>query len=447
MKRSINPFDSNLLKVVFEIIIFFGISIGGYYLRFFSNILPIKYGIPPLSPYILLFAVETILWLFIFQEMGLYRKHFFISLLDEWYSAFIALTLGTLIIFAFTFFYRTFTFSRILIIQNLFLVFIVIIIERSILYKLSEQLYKKGIGSEHTVIVGGHLDELLKKRVSHLNRLGYIVDEIFEDIHDKNLLKYNVIFWNIERIPLYMLKKLIEENKIKHGAKINFLGNFFAEFSSNFESFNIGGLPVLSTKKRNLQGFNVFLKRMFDIFFSFIAIILLLIPWFIIILLIKLTSKGPVFYLQKRITAKEKVFNIIKFRTMKIGAENKTGPKWADKNDNRKTKFGSFLRKTSLDETPQFINVLIGNMSIVGPRPERPIFVEQFKKEIPGYNLRHEVKTGITGWAQINGWRGNTSINERTLFDLFYINNWSILFDAKIILRTVFELFFQKEAY
>ncbi|MCD6578029.1 exopolysaccharide biosynthesis polyprenyl glycosylphosphotransferase [bacterium] len=447
MKRAINPFDSTLLKVLFEIAIFFGISISGYYLRFYSNFIVVKYGIPSLSPYILLFVVETLLWLFIFQEMKLYRKHFFISLLDEWYSAFIALTLGTLIIFAFTFFYRTFTFSRILIIQNLFLVFIGIIIERSFLYKLSEKLYRKGYGSEHTVIIGGKLDELLERRVSHLKRLGYIVDEIIVDIEGRDLAKYNAIFWNIEELPFSLLKKMVEENKIKNSAKINLLGNFFAEFSSDFESFNIGGLPVLSTKRKKLNGLNVLFKRFFDILFSFIAIVLLLIPWTIIIIIVKITSNGPILYLQERITKGEKIFKIIKFRTMKVDAEDSTGPKWAEKNDNRKTKFGGFLRKTSLDETPQFINVFLGHMSIVGPRPERPVFVEKFMDEIPGYNLRHQVKTGITGWAQINGWRGNTSIKERTLFDLFYINNWSILFDIKIILRTVFELFFQKEAY
>jgi putative colanic acid biosynthesis UDP-glucose lipid carrier transferase len=162
---------------------------------------------------------------------------------------------------------------------------------------------------------------------------------------------------------------------------------------------------------------------------------------------IKLTSKGPVFYRQKRVGWNGKEFEMLKFRSMPENAESSSGPVWATENENRATRVGTFLRKTSLDEFPQFINVLKGDMSIVGPRPERQCFVDQFKNEIPGYMQKHLVKAGITGWAQVNGWRGNTSLEKRIEYDLYYIENWSLAFDLKIIFLTILHGFVNKNAY
>jgi lipopolysaccharide/colanic/teichoic acid biosynthesis glycosyltransferase len=140
-------------------------------------------------------------------------------------------------------------------------------------------------------------------------------------------------------------------------------------------------------------------------------------------------------------------FQTLKFRTMRVNAEKETGPVWAKENDPRRTKLGIFLRKTSLDELPQLFNVMKGEMSLVGPRPERPIFVEQFRDRISSYMLRHKIKAGITGWAQVNGWRGNTSIEKRIEYDLYYIQNWSVGFDLKILFMTLWKGFFSKSAY
>jgi len=164
-------------------------------------------------------------------------------------------------------------------------------------------------------------------------------------------------------------------------------------------------------------------------------------------ILIKLTSKGPAFYKQARISRGGKIFNIYKFRTMTVEAEKKTGPVWAKKDDTRVTPVGKILRKLSIDELPQLFNVLMGEMSIVGPRPERPEFVEKFKAIIPRYLERHKVKAGLTGWAQVNGLRGNTSLEERIKYDLYYIENWSLFFDIKIIFRTALEIFHHTSAY
>jgi exopolysaccharide biosynthesis polyprenyl glycosylphosphotransferase len=164
-------------------------------------------------------------------------------------------------------------------------------------------------------------------------------------------------------------------------------------------------------------------------------------------LLVKLSSKGPIFYKQERMGLDGKKFTCLKFRGMYTNAEVSTGPVWATSQDNRTTRIGKWLRKTSLDELPQFWNVLRGEMSVVGPRPERPVFVESFRTQIPGYMLRHKVKAGITGWAQIHGWRGNTSLEKRVECDLWYIQNWSFWLDVKIVVLTPFKAFFHPHAY
>jgi len=158
----------------------------------------------------------------------------------------------------------------------------------------------------------------------------------------------------------------------------------------------------------------------------------------LIALAVKLDSPGPVFYSQIRVGLDEKPFPMLKFRSMRVDAEETTGPVWATKDDPRRTRVGAILRRLSLDELPQLINVLLGEMSLVGPRPERPVFVEQFKQVVPRYMDRHKEKAGMTGWAQVNGLRGDTSIVERTKYDLYYIENWSLFFDIKILLRTLF---------
>jgi putative colanic acid biosynthesis UDP-glucose lipid carrier transferase len=209
----------------------------------------------------------------------------------------------------------------------------------------------------------------------------------------------------------------------------------------------LAGFPVLNVRSTPMVGGNRLIKALEDRFLA--ALILLLIsPVFIsIALVVKLTSKGPVFYRQKRISWNGKEFDMLKFRTMPVDAEAASGPVWAKEGEKRATPFGAFLRKTSLDEFPQFINVLRGEMSIVGPRPERLVFVEEFKDKIPGYMQKHLMKAGITGWAQINGWRGNTSLEKRIEYDLYYIENWSFLFDMKIIFLTIFRGLINKNSY
>ena len=177
------------------------------------------------------------------------------------------------------------------------------------------------------------------------------------------------------------------------------------------------------------------------------ALALLAIPFAVIAAAIRATSPGSVFYRQERMGLDRQPFMVLKFRSMYEDAERETGPVWTREDDPRRTPVGAFLRRFSLDELPQLWNVLRGEMSLVGPRPERPFFVEQFKERVPQYMLRHKVKSGITGWAQVNGWRGNTSIEKRIEYDLYYVENWSLALDFKILWLTVVWMFFHKHAY
>lgn len=215
----------------------------------------------------------------------------------------------------------------------------------------------------------------------------------------------------------------------------------------NHSITNLAGFPVLNMRSTPMIGSNRILKALEDRIIA--SLILLMISPLLVIIAaaVKMSSPGPVFYRQKRVSWNGKEFSMLKFRTMPVDAEASTGPVWAKQGESRATRVGAFLRKTSLDELPQFLNVLRGDMSIVGPRPERLVFVEEFKDKIPGYMQKHLVKAGITGWAQVNGWRGNTSLEKRIEYDLYYIEHWSVWFDLKIIFLTLFQGFINKNAY
>jgi Undecaprenyl-phosphate glucose phosphotransferase len=218
----------------------------------------------------------------------------------------------------------------------------------------------------------------------------------------------------------------------------NFIGSTVEDFL---------GIPLVKVNQPEEKFFEGLVKRTLDIVLSFSGLIVLFPFLFFIALLVKLTSRGPVLYKQERMTMDGDRFFMYKFRSMKVLSDGANEKGWTVKDDPRVTVIGSFLRKTSIDELPQLWNVLTGEMSLVGPRPERPIYVEEFKQEIPAYMLRHKMKAGITGWAQVNGWRGDTSIEKRIEYDLYYIRNWSIWFDIKILFLTFVKGFVNKNAY
>ena len=209
----------------------------------------------------------------------------------------------------------------------------------------------------------------------------------------------------------------------------------------------IAGVPVVNISYSAIDGMNKLVKEVEDYLLT-IALLILSSPVMLLLSIgVKLSSPGPVFYRQRRVGWNGVEFTMYKFRTMPVEVEKESGPVWASKTDNRATKFGSFLRKTSLDELPQLFNVLQGKMSLIGPRPERPVFVEKYKDEVPHYMKKHLVKAGVTGWAQVHGWRGNTCLHTRIEHDLYYIENWSLWLDIKIIIMTIFRGLVHKNAY
>jgi putative colanic acid biosynthesis UDP-glucose lipid carrier transferase len=230
-------------------------------------------------------------------------------------------------------------------------------------------------------------------------------------------------------------------------ANVRYVPDMFGLFLLNHGVTEVLATPMLDLTATPMQGFNRAFKRAEDVLLSLLILLLISPLLLTIALAVKLTSRGPVLYRQSRLTWSGKEFHMLKFRSMPVDAEQNSGAVWANMNDGRATRVGSFLRRTSLDELPQFINVLKGDMSIVGPRPERPVFVEQFKDQIPGYMQKHMVKAGITGWAQVNGWRGNSDLGQRIEHDLYYIEHWSLAFDLRIIALTLVRGFVNKNAY
>ncbi len=437
-----------------------------YWLRFNSGLIEVTKGIPPIIFYLRAFILEVIVWVAVFQFFDLYSEKLKYSRIDEAYSLLIGTISATLIMMALTFWYREFTYSRIMILIAWFAIFLFLLISRFMLRWFAVLLLRRGLGVKRLVIFGMNPEAIdIKKKVTMNRNLGYEFigfideDDKKQDSESENILgslkdykkiitdeRINSIIWTIEGFNHKYLIEIMEYFE-QIDCEIKIVSDIFGLITTKVQVENLDGIPTLTVKSLPLHGFNVFLKRIFDIIFSLAVIILFSIPYLIIAILIKATSKGPVFFKQERVTKDLKNFIMLKYRTMVEEAEKETGPTWTTKDDERITKIGKFLRKTSLDEMPQFLNVLKGDMSVVGPRPERPFFVEKVQKDISKYNSRHKVKCGITGWSQVNKLRGNVSIKERTKSDLYYVENWSFFLDIKIILRTLFEFLFHKNAY
>ena len=441
-----------------------------YYIRFHSSLFEVPKGIPPFKQYYSLLPMIVIIWVLVFSLQGLYRLKRGKSLIDEFFSIMLGVVLATFILLSALLFYRVYyqfdpavssryEYSRgviaVFIIVNVILVFI----GRLILSKILSYFRRKGYNQVKILVAGA--GELGRKIVDHLQenvQWGYNVVGFLDDDPKKKKLVYNDIpvlgklkdFREIAEekqinslfiaLPQYSYKKivsLINEGN-EEGVAIKVFPDIMQYITLKAEVEEIGGVPAININQAPMSGFKWVVKRFVDVVFSFCFLlavtIIPIIP--VIIILIKLTTRGPVFYKQVRIGMDGKQFNCYKFRSMINNAEAQTGPVFADENDARVTKIGRILRYYNLDEIPQFLNVIKGDMSIVGPRPERPTFVKQFKKEIPKYMLRHKVKCGLTGWAQLNGWRGKTSIEKRIDYDLYYIQNWSLLFDIRIMWKT-----------
>jgi exopolysaccharide biosynthesis polyprenyl glycosylphosphotransferase len=408
-------------------------------------------------------------WILIFQSRQMYRPRRVVFIFDEFFVITRLVTFGIIFAFGLIFFYRVFPYSRLVFVLIWAISIVAITFGRYFVLKIEKNLYNKGKAIRNAIVAGNSktaaeiYENFTKHRYAGYDIRGYLQHDNFSGenfLEGKkllgtfsevvNIVKVNNIDTVLLAIPSKENETLYELMRNCEGENIEFLlaPDFLEMITSSVRVQEIDSIPFLKIKSIPMNIWNRIIKRAFDFAFAMTVIILSSPMFMFLAMAVKFTSKGPVFYKQERISMTGKKFYMIKFRSMVLDAEKSTGAVFVAKNDDRYTRIGKFLRRFSLDELPQFINVLRGEMSIVGPRPEREFFVNKMKEKIPKYLERHRVKCGITGWAQVNGLRGSdTSLEERIQYDIYYIENWSIIFDIKIIIKTIKEMFFSKAAF
>jgi Undecaprenyl-phosphate glucose phosphotransferase len=444
-----------------------------YLLRFETGLIAITRGLPPIEQYLNVLPFIALIVPLGFHFQGLYRLRRGRSRIDDFFNVLVgsifAVVLGVVATLYFQAYYATdrqrdvgaYEVSRI--VWGIFLVFNIAMgyLSRKFIREALERRWLAGIGLRKILIAGaGDLGRVVADRILEHRELGYQLVGFVDDKAGGDHLGYRGlpllgslsdaadIVANEKIDDLYVALPLEEHMKLldlvestsREGVDVKVVPDLLQFIALRARLEDLDGVPVINLNDVPLQGLSAFIKRVLDILISAGALTFMALPGLFISWMIKRTSPGPVFYAQERMGLDGKQFVVYKFRTMPIDAESE-GPVWSDDNDSRATRVGTFLRRHDLDEWPQFWNVLKGEMSIVGPRPERPFFVEQFKHRIPQYMLRHKVKAGITGWAQVNGWRGNTSLEKRIEYDLYYIENWSVTLDIKIMWLTLIRVF------
>jgi putative colanic acid biosysnthesis UDP-glucose lipid carrier transferase len=406
-------------------------------------------------------------WGTVFLLSGLYQTHRAQRLPLVAFAVARAVALGVLASVAAMFFYREYAFSRLHLILFAVLSSALLVLLRVGAYAVLRRGRRAGRNLRRVLIVGaGRAGRRLAEAFRQYPWMGVEVVGFLDDrstapdvlgatdetaaVLDRMAAAGRAVDFVYIALPSWASEKIggILDAASKRLAHVSLVPDLFQfDMILNSRVSEVGGLPVIHLVDEVPLDARRFFKRALDIAFS-LAVILAAAPLFLALALaVKISSPGPVFYRQLRMGLNGKTFDMLKFRSMPVDAESRTGAVWAQSGERRATPVGAFLRRTSLDELPQFINVLLGDMSVVGPRPERPVFIEEFKERVPHYMLRHKVKAGITGWAQVNGWRGNTSIEKRIEYDLYYIQNWSLSLDLKIMWMTLWKGFVHENAY
>jgi exopolysaccharide biosynthesis polyprenyl glycosylphosphotransferase len=459
-----------LLTVVTDAVAIEASFFFSYWLRFlssFTQYIPVSYGVPPLKEYIYSSLVVIPIWLLLFQSRRLYLPRRATSFSDEFFAIVRIIFMGMLVIMAGAFFYRAFSYSRVVFGILGITTVVFVSVGRFAIMKFEQWWYSKGYDLKRVIVVGTSdaankvYLSLTANRSLGYQALGYCsitgsAENSVPHIPCLGSMSSVPDLIKSHNIDVVLIALNEEEHSYLHNlvrdcqglnVEMMMVPDILELMTSLVQIKHIEGIPFLGIKSPALSTWNSIIKRIFDLVFASFILLITCPLYIIIAILIKLDSKGPVLYYQERIGLNGEVFRVFKFRSMRIDAEHVTGPVWSKKNDSRATRIGKILRRFSLDELPQLFNVINGDMSVVGPRPERQHFVEQFKKEVPRYLERHRVRTGMTGWAQVNGLRGNASITERTKYDIYYIENWSLTFDLKIIFKTIHAVLFGKDAY
>ena len=457
----------NRLHVILDAMITAISYIAAWYIRIVLFAEPGK-GVLPMETYFtaLYFIVPG--YLLLYWMANLYRSKRFSSPWKEAVDVIRANIFGLVLFFVVLYIVNEPNFSRSMIFVFFGINIFIMLLVRKILRVALRSIRKRGYNIKHILLVGysrateAYIDRLLANP-----EWGYMVCGILDD-----KIPAGTLYRDIKVLGgIGNLQYILQENKMdeigitlsladydkleelvnlceKYGVHTKFIPDYNSVIPSNPYTEDLQGLPVINIRRVPLTNtFNLMLKRIVDIIGSLVAIVIFSPIMLVSAIAIKSGDGGEVIFKQTRVGLHNKEFEMYKFRTMRKQTEEDEAKGWTKKDDERVTKFGKFLRRTSLDEVPQFFNILKGDMSLVGPRPERPQWVEKFKEEIPRYMIKHQVRPGLTGWAQVNGYRGDTSIYKRIEYDIYYIENWSFTFDIKIMFLTIFKGFINKNAY
>ena len=437
-----------------------------WFVRFELEFPRLTKGTPEFDFYLFMLPLVLGLWPMVFYFHGLYQSRRDRSRVDEALTVLLAVAFAVFFLSALQAWFRPtvpgtkdlITFSRAF--TGLFVIFnvILLVVSRTVTRHMLQRMRLKGLNLQRILVVGaGNLGKEITWKLQAHRELGLEVVGFLDDDSGKAgrkflgvpvlgtlkdaeaVLEAHAIDQVYIALPLDAHRKMLKvmQGVGKHCVEVKLVPDVlqYATLKSSLE--DLDGMPVINLSQVPLQGWHSLAKRGVDIAVALAGLAVLMPLYPILAWLIWREDHGPIFYKQERMGLDGKRFMILKFRSMRVDAESSSGPVWAIRDDDRRTRVGRFIREWSIDELPQLWNVLRGDMSLVGPRPERPTFVNEFKHKIPDYMLRHRVKAGITGWAQVHGWRGNTSIRKRIQYDLYYIQNWSMLLDFKILWMTL----------
>jgi exopolysaccharide biosynthesis polyprenyl glycosylphosphotransferase len=439
-----------------------------YFLRFTIEVVPVTKGVPPFGPYLALFPIIALIWPVVFYFRGLLQGRPLRSRVEEAFSVTVAVALATLVLNAGLAFYRDFTYSRVTLALFAVLDVVVVAAARAAFWNLMARVWSSSRRRQRAVIAGaGELGRMVSEKLQLHRELGLDVVGFLDDDPAKAGAEYGGLkvvgtLDDLETVTrnagvdmLFVALPLGAQHKAIRLLKraepllldVRVVPDLLQYFALKAAVEDLDGIPVINLTHIPLAGWNSFAKRAFDIVVAGVAVLFLWPVLAAIALAIYLADKRSPLYRQLRMGLDGTPFLIVKFRTMVPDAEELTGPRFAIPNDPRTTRLGAWLRRFSLDELPQLLNVLRGDMSLVGPRPERPEFVARFRERYPEYMSRHRVRAGITGWAQVHDLRGNSSIRKRIAYDLYYIDNWSLALDFKILWLTVLRFWRHRHAY
>ncbi len=425
-------------------------------------------GVPEFRSYVMLLALILPLWFVLFRARGLYEAQRTSSLWRESSQVFTATAIGVGILVVATFFFRSYFYSRAVVLLFFALSFVSVTSSRLTVRGILRVLRRRGYNLRYALIVGGGelagqvIERIHAHREAGLRVVGVLSDDPGRPGHTivgvpvlagteqiKQVLQRHKVQQVLIALPkedAHRLEKILADLD-DETVSIRLVPDLLHVLTLRSSVEDLDGLPMINLRESPLVGWAAVGKRALDILASGLALLFAAPLLGAVALAIRWTAGRPILYAQERMGLDGRVFRMMKFRTMVSDAEAESGPVWTVPDDPRRTGLGGFLRRTSLDELPQLWNVLRGDMSLVGPRPERPVFIEQFRREIPGYMLRHKVKAGLTGWAQVHGWRGNTSLHERVEHDIYYIQNWSLGLDLQILLMTLWHGLMHRNAY